>query len=223
VYQQPTGRRFGPAALVVVTAVLAIMAGTMGYLGAHKIMTSRGSGTPTSQGTPGRTGGAGSTSAPGRTAGPGSTTNPGGAASGSPPPINPLDPGTFCPKITEQAVVDANLAGALTLLLYVDVTAPSSSPLVSPAEAWVCQNSDGLLIYQGHVKSGPFTVASSDSSILIVEGIRGTVVAQGSGFLATNPNPGGQGATTYQVTSTSLILTKPDGSTIEYPVARSYP
>jgi hypothetical protein len=205
-----------------VIVVVAIMAGVMSYLGARKIMANE-AGSPGGQSQSPGPGGSGS---PGRSSGPGHTSNPGGTAPGgntSPPPVDPQDPGTFCPKVTEQAVTDANVTGGLTLLLYVDVAAPADRPTLSTAEAWVCRNKDGLLIYQGHVKSGPFNAANGDSSLLIAEGIRGSVITSGSGYLATNPNPSGPGATTYLVTSGSLVLTKPDGSKTEYPVVRHYP
>ena len=56
----------------------------------------------------------------------------------------------------------------------------------------------GCSFYQGHELKPPDR-GHAPTSLLIVEGIRGTVVTEGAGYLATNPDPTGTGRTEYHI------------------------
>ncbi len=213
-YELPSaGRRLGPA-LIAVIVVLAGVAGTMGYLVARQIIAGRNDGANN----------AGPTS-PGQGPTGSGTTDPGPTQPGPSPEVskNPDDPGSFCPAITETAMVDAGLAGGLKLLRYVEGTRSGAAG----AEAWICQNTDGVLIYQGHRKSGPFNAANSNDTLLLARGIRGKVETEGDGFVATNPkdptNPDDPTHTQYHVgPDTFYLLEKPSDRRTEYVVVRSF-
>jgi hypothetical protein len=133
------------------------------------------------------------------------------------------DPGTSCPAITTKAVSDAGLDAQLKLLRYVDATLTGGSP----AEAWICKNTDGELFYQGHRKSGPFERATSDDTILLGRGILGKVDTEGDdGFVATNPkdpaNPDDPERTEYHVSAKIFyFLVLPSGDRGDYTVTRT--
>jgi len=165
----------------------------------------------------------------GRPTGTGATdpgTSP-GTSPGTTPAVteDPADPGTFCPAITEKAVVDAGLAGELRLLRYVEGKRAGAAG----AEAWICRNKDGVLIYQGHRKSGPFNAASSNDTILLGRGILGKVEMEGAdGFVATNPedpsNPDDPTHTEYHVgPNTFFLVMKPSDNKTDYTVTRTVP
>jgi len=137
-------------------------------------------------------------------------TNPTGATTGG-------DPGAGCPAFTADAVRNAGRKGQLQRVLYVEGTRTGTKG----AEAWICQDTDGTLYYQGHSKDGPFTGATSDFSILLGAGVRGTVARQGVGFVATNP--ANDGTTQYIVTRESLTVVLPSGDRQEYTVTRYLP
>ena len=143
-------------------------------------------------------------------AGPTSGGNQGGGA-------QPGPSGASCPAFTATAVKNAGRTGDLKLVLYVDGTRDGTNG----AEAWICQDSDGTLYYQGHNKDRPLTAATTDVSILIGPGVRGSVARQGSGFVATNPADGG--TVQYVVTRETLTIVLPDGGRQEYRVVRSLP
>ena len=127
------------------------------------------------------------------------------------------DPGAGCPAFTATAVRNAGRKGELQRVLYVDGTRTGTKG----AEAWICQDSDGTLYYQGHNKDGPLTGATTDFSILLGAGVRGTVARQGVGFVATNPTT--DGTTQYIVTRESLTVVLPSGDRQEYTVTRYLP
>jgi hypothetical protein len=212
VYEHPApGRRFGPT-LIALLVVLASVAGTMSYLVARRVIITRAGGA----------GPAVTTDSPDRTGTPrgGGSGQPGPTGSATP---SPADTGTVCPPITEKSVVDAGLAGGLKLLMYVHVHSASATD--SESEAWVCQNKDGVLVYQGHVRNGPFTAALSDNTLLLAEGLRGYVVAEGDGYLAVNPGKSGLATRTeYHVSRTELVIIhQPSGAATHYPIISVYP
>jgi hypothetical protein len=205
VYPSPPSRRIGPG-LIVVLLLLAGVAGAGGYLGTRRILVDQA-------------GGSGSTSSPSATPAPTPTVVV--------PDItgDPKDPATFCPAVTEKAVTDAGLAGELQLLRYVTAKGKNGE---FDAEAWVCQNADRVLIYQGHRKSGPFTEATSNHTLLLASGIRGRVTVEGTGFVATNPknatNPDDPEHTDYHVSATEFyLLQSPSGVRIDYTITRTVP
>lgn len=216
VYEQPTPtRRFSPV-LIAFLVVLAAAAGTVGFYGARRLL---GTGAASS----------------GQTSGPTQTSNPGLSASdpaGEPDPVttspNTVDPvvtvppgdGTKCPEVTSKAVQAKGLNGDLTLRLYVQARRGG----VTDAEAWICENADGVLIYQGHVLTGLLDIAdNSRNTLLVAEGIKGKVELTGEAtWTATNPS--GKTWTEYIVSYTRLlVVSKPSNKTQEYVVVRSYP
>jgi hypothetical protein len=199
VYEQPSpGHRVGPA-LVALLVALAAAAGTFGYLVTRRVVDTQAAGTtPTS--TPGGTSG----QPPGATA-----TRP----AGGDPTATPPDPAAACPDVTVKAVRDAGLNADLTVLLYIQARRDGADE----AEVWICKNADDRLIYQGHRMRGPLTAAESDDSILLAEGIKGTVVREGTGYKATNVV--GDRSTEYHVSRETLVLRHlPGGRTEEYRV-----
>ena len=146
---------------------------------------------------------------PGPTAG-GTQAGPTGATTGG-------DPGVGCPAFTVDAVKNAGRTGRLQRVLYVDATRTGSKG----AEAWICRDSDGTLYYQGHNKDGAFTGATTDYSILLGAGVRGTVARQGVGFVAANP--ANDGTTQYFVNRETLTIVQPSGDRQEYTVTRYLP
>jgi hypothetical protein len=218
VYEQPAAsRRFGPT-LIALLVVLATVAGTMGYLVARQIIIDRAGAKTNVPGALGDVlpGDLKPTGSPATLTG--TTPVTGAPVSTSP---SPSDSGMSCPALTEKAVREAGLAGGLTLLRYVHVDGASSRD--SDAEAWVCRNKDGVLVYQGHVRSGPFNAVLSDSTLLLVKGVRGYVEPEGDGFVAVNPS-GLTKRTEYHVSRTELVVVnRPGGSTTHYPVISTYP
>jgi hypothetical protein len=186
VYEPPApARRVGPL-LIVVLLVLAGVGGTMGYLVARQVLANQAAVTPpTGTQTPGR----GSTTTPGKTATASPTISP-----------DPKDEGTFCPPVTRKALTDAGLNSDLTLLLYIEVTVPRAK-----ARAWICRNAEGTLYYQSHEKTGPFTAATSQNTILLGTGIKGDVSVLGEGYKAVNPKTNGTD-TVYTITKTMFTI-----------------
>jgi hypothetical protein len=208
VYEQPSspGHRVGPA-LIALLVALAATAGTFGYLVARRVVDAQASG-GTSPTTP--------------PAG-GSSQSPGGnqptrtqpAGTGTP---NEPDPAAACPEVTVKAVRDAGLNADLTVLLYVQARRQGADD----AEVWICKNADDRLIYQGHLLRGPITAAESDDSILLAEGIKGTVETEGTGYKATNVV--GDRSTEYHVSRDALVLRHlPGGRTEEYRITVAKP
>jgi hypothetical protein len=203
-------RRISPA-LVAVVVVLAGAAGTGAYLVARQVMAPAGtvaSGpgtvrTTTAQVVPP----AGTGSA---VANPVQTPIP--AQTSFPPPT-----ADACPAFTVAAVKAAGRPGALQLRLYVDGALSGTDG----AEAWICEDSDGSLYYQGHNKTGAATNATTSNTILIGPGIRGTVVKAGTGYSAKNPSNEGQ--TEYIVNLEVLSVRLPSGDLQTYTVTRHVP
>jgi hypothetical protein len=102
-----------------------------------------------------------------------------------------------CPKQSEEA------AGTpLTLLLFIRT---------ARSEVWICQG-QGRTFYQGHVRGGPFTAATSDNTIFITN-----VRYEAGVHAATN------GDTVYYVSAERLrILTNGQEKSNE-PAEESYP
>jgi hypothetical protein len=214
VYEEPfQSRRIGPA-LIAVLVVLAALAGTLGYAGMKAVLGPSGTpnGSPSNSSTkthdPTQPSDGGTS--------PGQPTD-GGSPQGSDDPNNP--PTTACPTTTLAALVAKNLGGDLKLRLYVR----GSLANASDAEVWICENADGVLVYQGHVLNGPLSVADNGlNTLLLVEGIKGSVVEEGAGFKAVNPN--GRTSTEYHVTRDQLVVVdKPSNRQRVYTVTKAYP
>jgi hypothetical protein len=216
VYEQPTpGRRIGPA-LIAVLVVLAAAAGTFGYVVTRALIEGQGGGPLAG------TSSSGPPSTPVTTStGPAQTTTPATTAppTTTPPPVPPGDP-TACPQQTADALTAAGLNAELTVQLYIQTHKAG----IYDAEVWICKNADDLLIYQGHVLSGPLDRADNgQNTILLADGVKGSVVVEPGGFLATNPS--GAGSTTeYHVSRTKLVtVQRPSRATTTYRVIRVYP
>jgi hypothetical protein len=210
VYEEPfQSRRIGPA-LIAVLVVLAALAGTLGYAGMKAVLGPSGTpnGSPSNSST--KTQDSNRPSDTGTS--PGEPTSP-----GTDDPNNP--PTTACPSATLAALLAANLGGDLKLRLYVR----GSTANASDAEVWICENADGVLVYQGHVLNGPLSVADNGlNTLLLVEGIKGSVVEDGAGFKAVNPN--GRTTTEYHVARDQLVVVdKPSNRQRVYTVTKAYP
>jgi hypothetical protein len=207
VYEQPdAGRRIG-LPLFLVLVVLAGVAGTGAYFVARQVLANQSQNPEAGPSTPG--------------------TGPTTPTTVTTPPIenDPTDRASFGPAITEKAVKDAGLAGELQLLRYVAGAGQGGN---SDAEAWVCRNSDGVLIYQGHRKTGPFNAATSDHTILLARGIQGKVEANGDEFIATFPqdpsNVDDPNRTDYHVAADAFYYVKsPSGEQTEYKIILTLP
>src|SRR5690606_11968253 len=107
----------------------------------------------------------------------------------SPSPAGPTEPslgpdrsrpgdGQSCPDPTVEALAAAGLNAELALRIYVEFTVPRGA-----ARAWICQNADGVLVYQAHERIGPFDRAfNARNTLLLAEGIRGAVTETVDGF-----------------------------------------
>ena len=74
----------------------------------------------------------------------------------------------------------AGRPGELVSLLHVRGEKSSGEQ----GEAWICQDSDGQLYYQGHDIDGePWAIGRN--AIVVGDGINGTVVREGSTYVAT--------------------------------------
>jgi hypothetical protein len=206
VYDQPSpsGHRFGTG-LIAFLAVLAIAAGAVGYFGARSVLAANE--TPTAGGTNGpsntpTTGHGGGASSGGGTATGSTQSATGGSRPATPPDqVAGGDP-SQCPQPTLDAVAHAGLDNSLTVLLYIRVHRDGEYD----SEIWICQNPEGLLVYQGHVLRKVLETATSDSSLLLIDGVKGTVVADPDGsYVATNPVTGGR-TTEYHVSRTALVI-----------------
>jgi hypothetical protein len=196
----------GPA-LVALLVALAATAGTFGYLVTRRVVNAEGSGTPTSTGTV--------TSGPPRTtpARTGQPTSSGTATTDAP------DPGDACPSVTADALRSAGLNSELRLLLYIHTHKAN----VIDSEVWVCANADDRLVYQGHRMDGPMSSADNGrNTLLLAEGIKGTVEREGTGYKATNPS--GDRTTEYHVSREVLVIVhKPGGNEERHPVVEAKP
>jgi hypothetical protein len=214
VYEEPqSGPRFGPA-LVALVVVVAAVAGTLGYFGARRILANResasanpGQSTPATGPTSPNGGGGGDTPS---TPGP-EPADPGPDDPTTPPPEPPTP--DRCPVLTQLAIRAQGLPSDLKLIIYIEAERAGSSN----AEVWICSNEAGTLFYQGHVKNGPFTAVTSNNTLLLGEGIRGTVEVEGAGWVATNVV--GDRTTEYHVTAETLVQRNLPGDTLtEYTV-----
>jgi hypothetical protein len=122
-----------------------------------------------------------------------------------------------CPAFTVAAVKAAGRPGSLKLVLYVEAALSGTGG----AEAWICEDSDGSLYYQGHNKTGPATNATTGNTILVGPGVRGTVVKAGTGYSAKNPS--NDGTTEYIVNLEVLSVRLPSGELQTYSVTRHLP
>jgi hypothetical protein len=202
-----SGRRIGPA-FVLVLIVLAAVAGTGGYVITRQIIGNR-SQDPN----------AGPTGNPSV-----ATTTSGANPTSEATPDHQNGQVISCPAITEQAVLDAGLGGQLQLLRYVDGRGQGGPD----AQAWICKDKNGVLIYQGHRKSGPFNAATSSDTILLGSGIRGKVEERGGEFVATNPkdpaNIDDPTRTDYHVSATAFFFVDlPSQRRTEYSIIRTEP
>jgi hypothetical protein len=204
VYEQaPPGHRVGPA-LVALLVALAATAGTFGYLVTRRVVQAEGlvGTTTTASPTPPRGQASGST-----------PTRPGPAATSSPD-----EPWAACPDVTVKAVRDAGLNADLTVLLYIRTHKQGATDI----QVWICKNADDLLIYQGHVMRGQLRAAESNSSLLLAEGVKGTVQTEGTGYKATNVV--GEKTTEYHVSRERLVIRHlPQETGEEHPVVEAKP
>ncbi len=122
---------------------------------------------------------------------------------------------TPCPQITIDAVKAVGRPGNLVQVIYVE----GSEQGGAGAEAWICRDSDDMLYYQGHDKNGPATAATSNSTILLGTPIRGSVVLEGSTYVASNPSPNG-GATRYLVGPDVFAIVEQSGQRTDFPLIR---
>jgi hypothetical protein len=225
VYDQPSGgRRFGPA-LIAFLVVLAGAAGALGYFGARSVLSGSGnpsaggathSATPPASSTDPRTPNTGGSTVSGGGGGNPSQTKTQGTPTTT---VQPGD-GSKCPQATVDALNRAGLNSTLTVLLYVQAHRDGETD----SEVWVCRNADGVLIYQGHILRAPLTNADdAQNTLLLVTGIKGSVAADGDGFVAKNPN--GNTTTEYHVSRTSLVqVDEPnDRNRTEYQVVNVFP
>jgi hypothetical protein len=200
------GRRF--ASIFGLMLVVGGLAGAGAYMMVRTYLQDTAAATQRNDAQTGPTGGGTQTTGGGTQPGPtGATT---GATTGG-------DPGAGCPAFTADAVRNAGRKGELQRVLYVDATRTGTRG----AEAWICQDSDGTLYYQGHDKNGALTGATTDVSILLGAGVRGTVARQGVGFVATDP--ANDGNTQYIVNRETLTVVSPSGGRQEYTVTRYLP
>jgi hypothetical protein len=207
--------------LITFLAVLAVAAGTAGYVGTRSVLA--GSITPNALGTSGPA----ATTAPPTTstAGQGDgtpstavTTPPHTPTTPPPTQVPPGDPKT-CPQATVDALTHAGLDSNLTVQLYIQVHRAGEYD----SEIWVCQNATGLLVYQGHVMRGPLDQATSGNTLLLAAGIKGTVQLDGTnGYVASNPVNGV--TTDYHVSALKLVTIKEPGNLDrqEYPAIVAY-
>jgi hypothetical protein len=204
VYEQPSpGHRVGPA-LVALLVALAATAGTFGYLVTRRVVQAEGLGGTSATTSPATPGTQGSGTTP---------TRP--ATTGTPAPN---DPAAACPAVTVKAVRDAGLNADLTVLLYIRTHREG----VTDIQVWICKNADDLLIYQGHVMRGQLRAAESNSSLLLAEGVKGTVVREGTGYKATNVV--GDRSTEYHVSRELLVIRNlPQDTGEEHPVVEAKP
>lgn len=202
--------RLGPG-LIAMLAVLAVAATVMAYLVTSRILDRRNAAAPggdnstsTSQAAPAT--GSATPTVPSPT-----TVSPATLTLG-PDRSRPRD-GESCPEPTLEAVAAAGLNAELTLRIYVEFTVPRGE-----ARVWICENADGVLVYQAHERIGPFDRAfNARNTLLLAEGIRGAVAETADGFRAVNEDAQG-GVTEYVVTDTLVKITTPSGNVINAPV-----
>jgi hypothetical protein len=196
---------------VAAVVVLAAAAGTLGYYGARRILNDRATAsanpdqsTPATGPTTPSDGGAPTT--------PGTEPADPGLDDPTSPPPGPPTPDR-CPILTQLALRARGLPSQLKLIIYIEAERRDSSN----AEVWICSNEAGTLFYQGYVKNGPFTAATSRNTLLLGEGIRGTVAVEGAGWVATNVD--GDRTTEYHVSEEKLVQRNlPGDSVAEYTV-----
>jgi hypothetical protein len=199
-HRRPASR----ATVVVLAAIGALLsgsAGTASYLGTSQYLHDQPFANP----------GPTATSTP-------STTTPAATRTTPPAATSTTTPfGEQCPSYTVKAVKEAGEPANLTMLLHVEGTHLGRHD----SEAWICQDSDGTLYYQGHDEDGnPPDPATN--TMLLGKNVRGTVVRQGSTpdgsaiYLATNPGENGEGPTTYRVSPKQFTVLGPDGTTIDF-------
>ena len=201
-YEVPSPRRVGPG-LIAVLVVVAAVAGTMAYLVTRQALADRNAArqtTPPVGQTGGPTGPTQSLPAPPPDTPTGTPTRTRG-----PEQSRPGD-GESCPKLTADALAAAGLNAELSLLMYVEFVT-----VAGPSRAWICRNADDVLVYQGHQRSSEFDAADNGiNTILLAEGIKGTVVEIDGGYQATNRGPGG-GLFRYTATEETFTIAPPSG------------
>lgn len=204
--------RLGPG-IIAMLVVLAIAATVMAYLVTSRILERRSAGAANSTAT--------SPAAAATTSASPDIPTP---TAPSPSPAGPTEPtlgpdrsrpgdGQSCPDPTVEALAAAGLNAELALRIYVEFTVPRGE-----ARAWICQNADGVLVYQAHERIGPFDRAfNARNTLLLAEGIRGAVAETVDGFRAVNEDAEG-GVTEYVITDTVVRITTPRGNVINAPV-----
>jgi hypothetical protein len=132
------------------------------------------------------------------------TSGPTPAPTGSTTPTGaPVPAYARCPDATARALAAAGLDDQLDLMIYVRVQRPEKAD----AEAWVCRNGDGLLVYQGHELPGPLDVADNAvNTIMLASGIKGDVTFDAGRDRYVGRNPGGTNTTEYIVSRTGLAV-----------------
>ena len=185
-YEQPSPRRIGPG-LIAMLALLGAVAGTMAYLVTRQMLADRSVLTAT----------------PPRTSSPVVTASPADREPDDRPDHRRPRPGTHPhpragpePRRRRGVLSEAHRRrrrrqGPRTrssrLLLYVEFTNGRRT-----GRAWICRNADDVLVYQAHERSSAFDAADNGiNTLLLAEGVKGTVVEVDGGYRASNPGPGG--------------------------------
>jgi hypothetical protein len=220
VYEQPTRRTFGPT-LITVLIMTAVVFGIAGYYGT-KAYLDAGNTTPLSGPSTGSTRTnpppttQGSTAATTTPAAPPTTSDAPVTTTSAAPPDGPAGDPSTCPAQTITAIDLKGFDDNLKVELYVEVKLNGGGH----AEAWVCSDTTGKLYYQGHVLRGLFTRADDGAfTILLGDGVKGTVEVEDGGYVATNVVAGK--TTVYHVSKTGLRVENPDGTTSTFAAVRS--
>jgi hypothetical protein len=111
----------------------------------------------------------------------------------------------------------AGQKGQLTRVFYVK----GSLAGTTGAEAWICQDSDGTLYYQGHAFDGDLSQAKSANTIILGKPIAGEVTKSGSTWTASNPTS--NGLTQYIVGRDIFRIVQPSGDKLDYTVTKYAP
>jgi hypothetical protein len=119
-----------------------------------------------------------------------------------------------CLDHTEQLARAAGSPGGLTVVLYVKTTG---------SEVWVCNDTDGRLWYQGHVRSDAEKAGGARDPL--VEGdnalFLSTVEREGEGYVATNR--AGSAVTRYHMSTHMFLIEHSDGRKEPQTVLESRP
>ncbi len=124
--------------------------------------------------------------------GDGGGTDGGATDPSSPDPTGGAPAAAPCPQATIDAVRRAGEPGDLVIVAYARGRVVQGGQIGLEGEAWICQDSDGDLYYQGHDLTGD--PPGPSNTILLGQGIDGQLAPDGSAYVATRANGG-----TYRV------------------------